>query len=149
MSGTEFPELPRPPKVYAGITEARVPGYPGHVQIVPAPAAGSQTDPNACLRYDGGKAPLHLIPVRPLFEVARVYGFGSKKYDDWNWTKGTTWGRCIGSMLRHVLKFAAGEDVDPESGVHHLAHAAFWCLALMEWGKTHPELDDRYKGGWE
>jgi hypothetical protein len=109
--------------------------------------AGSQADPKACLRYDGGKEPLHLIPIRPLFELARVYGYGSKKYDDDNWRKATTWRRVIASMLRHVYRFAAGEDIDPESGVHHMAHAAFWAFALIDWSRT-PQgraCDDRLK----
>ena len=38
-----------------------------------------------------------------------------------------------------------GEDKDPESGLSHLAHAACCIMFLLEFEKTHPELDDRYK----
>jgi hypothetical protein len=38
--------------------------------------------------------------------------------------------------MRHVHAWRAGETKDPESGLHHLAHAGC-CLLFMLW------LDDR------
>jgi len=86
-----------------------------------------------------------LIPVRPLQEVARIYGYGSKKYAPRNWERGYDWSLSYAAMQRHLNAFWRGEDFDPESGLPHLGHAVFHCLALMEWRKTHPELDDRIK----
>ena len=84
-----------------------------------------------------------LIPVKPLAEVARVYGFGAEKYDSRNWEKGYAWSLSYSSLQRHINAFWGGEDTDPESGLPHLAHAVFHCLAMMEWVETHPEKDDR------
>lgn len=84
-----------------------------------------------------------LIPVGPLAAVARVYGFGATKYEDRNWERGYAWSLSYSALQRHVNAFWGGQDVDPESGESHLAHAAFHCLAMMEWVKTHPEKDDR------
>lgn len=84
-----------------------------------------------------------LIPVEPQREVARVYGYGSKKYAPRNWEKGYDWSLSYSALQRHVNAFWGGENLDPETGLHHLAHAVFHCYALMEWGRTHPELDDR------
>jgi hypothetical protein len=105
-------------------------------------------DPTHCMRADGGKARLDLIPMRPLFALAAVIQSGiDKGYEENNWRKGGPWSRAgIGSALRHLFKFIAGEDVDPETKQPHLMHAAFWIFALYEWTHTHPELDDRWKG---
>lgn len=85
-----------------------------------------------------------LLPVGSLAEVARVYGFGATKYADHNWRKGYPFSWSYSALQRHVNAFWGGEDKDPESGLSHLAHAAFHLFALMEFQKTHPEKDDRY-----
>lgn len=86
-----------------------------------------------------------LIPVGPLAEVARVYGLGAKKYANRNWEKSYPWSLSFSAMQRHIQKFWSGESYDEESGQHHLAHAVFHCLAMMEWETQHPETDDRPK----
>lgn len=55
------------------------------------------------------------------------------------------WTRIFGAVLRHLLKWASGKDLDEESGLPHLAHAAFGLLTLLEYSKTWPGLDDRPK----
>lgn len=87
-------------------------------------------------RYD-------LIPWRAMDEVARVYAFGAKKYADDNWLKGYSWRLSLGALFRHVACFAARQDVDPESGLHHLAHAVFHCLCLITFGMRNLGTDDR------
>jgi hypothetical protein len=89
-------------------------------------------------RYD-------LIPAYPLDCVARAYGMGAKKYAEHNWRKGYKWSLSFAALMRHAWAFWRGEDTDPESGLPHLAHAAFHCLSLMEFTETHPKLDDRVK----
>lgn len=86
-----------------------------------------------------------LIPVEPLEEVARVYGYGATKYSLRNWEKGYDWSLSYSALQRHINEFWKGRDLDAESGLPHLAHAVFHCLAMMEWAKTHPEKDDRVK----
>lgn len=86
-----------------------------------------------------------LIPVEPLAEVARVYGFGAGKYTNRNWERGYEWSLSYSALQRHLNAFWSGQNRDPESGKHHLAHAVFHCLAMMEWQRTHPEMDDRPK----
>lgn len=83
-----------------------------------------------------------LIPMDALEELARVYGFGAKKYDDDNWLKGYAWRLSLGALGRHVAKWALGQDRDPETGLHHLAHAAWHCLALMVFGMRGLGTDD-------
>lgn len=98
------------------------------------------------VKYDTGKERFDLIPVGPLAEIARVYSMGAQKYEDNNWRKGIKWGRVFASTMRHLWKFWSGEERDEESGLHHLAHAAWNCITLLEYTTTHRELDDRAKG---
>ena len=55
------------------------------------------------------------------------------------------WGRVYAAIQRHLWQFWAGEDDDEESGMQHLAHAAWGCFTLMDYTAEHPELDDRVK----
>ncbi|KKL49911.1 hypothetical protein LCGC14_2310790 [marine sediment metagenome] len=92
---------------------------------------------------DTGKARFDLLPVKPLFEVVKVYTIGAGKYSDRNWEKGIKWGRVFAAMMRHAWNWWRGEKLDPEDGQHHLASVAWAALTLMEYEETHPELDDR------
>lgn len=95
------------------------------------------------LKYDNDKERFDLIPPGPLFALAQVLTMGAKKYEDRNWEKGIKWGRLFGAAMRHLWKWWRGEFADVESGLPHLAHAACCIFFLMEYGRTHPELDDR------
>lgn len=85
-----------------------------------------------------------LVPTYPLGVLAELYNFGASKYDDHNWRKGYEWSKSYSAAMRHLTAFWEGEDLDPESGLPHLASAAFHCFALMQWMVDHPEFDDRY-----
>jgi hypothetical protein len=64
---------------------------------------------------------------------------------DDNWVKGMAWRRCLGSLLRHTFAWAAGEDFDKESGLHHMAHVARGALTLIAYHKRKVGTDDRIK----
>lgn len=85
------------------------------------------------LRYDNGKTRVDLIPPEWMWALGSVLGKGAVKYEDRNWEKGMAWSRVIGPLLRHVIKFISGERYDKETGCHHLAMAAWNCLALMSY----------------
>ena len=97
------------------------------------------------VKHDAGKERFDLIPPWPLLELAKIYTVGAAKYGDRNWEKGITWGRVFAAIMRHLWQWLCGEDNDPEDGLSHLAHAAWGCLTLMEYSRTHPELDDRQR----
>ncbi len=81
-------------------------------------------------RYD-------LIPPSSLAALADVYGMGAEKYDDTNWVKGYSWRYSYGAMQRHVEAARDGEWTDPESGLPHLAHAAWHMFTLMYYQEYH------------
>ncbi len=95
-------------------------------------------------RFSEGKIRHDLVAPWALNEIARVYTYGTVKYDDDNWWKGLRWKRDVfGCVLRHVWKWFRGEINDDESGLHHLAHAAWNCMALMEYERNEIGIDDR------
>lgn len=100
-------------------------------------------DNSAGRKTDSGKPRMSLINRRANIEEAKVLGFGEVKYDAWNWSKGMKWSRVLDAALRHIAAFADGEDVDPESGISHLAHARCCLGFLIDYEESHPELDDR------
>jgi hypothetical protein len=100
------------------------------------------------VKNDSAKPRTDLLPSKPLLAVSEVLRFGAQKYAEHNWRKGMDWSRLHGAALRHLLAFADGEDLDPESGLPHIDHALCCLLFLSEF--VHDERyaagDDRWKG---
>ena len=114
------------------------------VNIDPGELSAANDHYSLANKLDDGKPPLGLIPYSALMEEARVLGFGVEKYGAHNWRQGLEWQRLIDAALRHILAFNNGKDLDPETGLHHLAHARCSLGFLIEYGITHPELDNRH-----
>lgn len=102
-------------------------------------------EPVGGTKHDNGKAPLHFIPLKPMEEVAHVFGFGAKKYAAFNYRKGFPYSRLVSAAMRHIMQFNSNQDLDEESGRSHLAHAMCCLIMLMETQQLHPNLDDRDK----
>ena len=113
--------------------------------IPPETVAAIQKQFGTALKFDGDKLPLHLLSTEAMNQTAAVLKFGAQKYAEHNWRKGFAWSRPLSAAMRHITAFNNGEDTDPESGLSHLAHAACCIMFLLEFEKTHPHLDDRYK----
>lgn len=86
---------------------------------------------------------LHAIPAETLAELGRVYAYGASKYEDYNFRRGYEWSLSFDALQRHLWSFWSGEDYDPESKLHHLAHAAWHCLSLLFWSIRGKGKDDR------
>ena len=95
------------------------------------------------VKYDGGKNRLDLLPILPLLEIGRVLTYGANKYSERNWERGMAWSRCYAALLRHLTAWWNGEDVDPETGISHLAHAACCLFFLIEYEARKTGKDDR------
>ena len=93
--------------------------------------------------FDQGKPDLSQLVPETLLEEARVFDFGAVKYGRDNWKDGTEWHRVFASLMRHALAFWGGEDLDPESGLHHLAHVRVNSAFLMYWQAHERGTDDR------
>ena len=98
------------------------------------------------MKDDKQKVALGLLPFSVLETVAQVFEFGASKYGDWNWAddgKNTEFIRSFSSIQRHLFAWHSGEDIDPDSGLPHLAHATSQLMILMSHSKNHPEMDNR------
>lgn len=95
------------------------------------------------IKHDDGKAGWDLLPMDAVDCVARVLTYGKLKYAARNWEKGMAWGRLIGAAMRHIAAFMGGEEIDPESKEHHLAHAACDVLFVLAYVLRKVGIDDR------
>lgn len=95
------------------------------------------------LKYDKGKPQLSLVPVELLEGAARALEHGVRKYGRNNFKGGLEWSRLVDATLRHLYAFAHKEDIDAESGNHHLDHAAASIGMLLHHVKNGVGKDDR------
>ena len=96
------------------------------------------------LKYDQGKPPMSLIDRHAIEEIAKVLAFGAEKYAAHNWRQGIAYSRLLDASMRHLFAFADGEDLDPESGLSHIAHAGCCIVFLLGMIDAKPEMDDRH-----
>ena len=78
------------------------------------------------------------IPADVLLLLAERYGNGNAKYPTEpggldNWRKGYPWSQSYAAMMRHALKFWAGEDRDPDTGEFHTIAVAWHALTMTKW----------------
>lgn len=100
------------------------------------------------MKYDKQKVALGLLPLEVLAPVAQVFEFGAAKYGEFDWYydgKNTEWIRTFSSIQRHLFAWHNGEDIDPDSGLPHLAHATSQLMILMSHVDNHPKMDNRRK----
>jgi hypothetical protein len=94
-------------------------------------------------KQDGGKPRMDLIAPEMLVATANVLAFGAAKYDERNWEKGMSWGRCFGALMRHMWAWWGGEKADPETGYSHLWHASACLMFLIAYEERKTGTDDR------
>lgn len=98
------------------------------------------------VKFDDGKPDWSLLPSDAVVDIIRVYEYGCKKYERNNWRKGLLFSRIFSAIMRHLWAWWGQEDKDKESGLKHLAQAAWGCLTLLEYMRVRHEyrsFDDR------
>lgn len=109
------------------------------------PVLNSSDDDNECWmeaditeqeigeKHDQGKAQWDLTPWAAQTEITKALTFGAEKYGPDNWRNvGNAKRRYTSALFRHVVAWLKGDERDPESGLHHLAHAGCCLLFLLE-----------------
>jgi len=82
-------------------------------------------------KFDSDKLEYGLIPPLALKALVEVLTFGAQKYERGNWMYvPDAKRRYFDALQRHVWAWKEGEQIDPESGKHHLAHA-MCCIAFL------------------
>jgi hypothetical protein len=100
--------------------------------------------------FGSNKLPLHLWPTTATAMGCLAFLHGALKYGKHNWrdagVRATTY---LDALYRHMAAWYEGEDLDPDSGLSHLAHALA-CIAVIVDAQAAGKLnDDRaFPGGY-
>jgi hypothetical protein len=90
-------------------------------------------DDNPKTQFGLKKVPMHLVPPIAVAQMALAFQNGASKYGPFNWREKTISSTVYyGAAMRHLMAWFDGEDVAPDSGVHHLAHAMACCAMVMD-----------------
>lgn len=101
---------------------------------------------NEAIKYDHGKSRMDLLSPLWIEGVGHVLGFGARKYAEDNWRLGLSVRRCLGAALRHIFAcLIGGNDIDQDSGCHHLLCASCELMFAYETLLLRRENDDRWR----
>ena len=85
------------------------------------------------VKYDEDKPKFSLMKPDALMEMVAVLTYGAKKYSPDNWKHlENARQRYFDAANRHLWQWYGGEERDPESGLHHLAHAMSSLMFLIQ-----------------
>jgi hypothetical protein len=105
------------------------------------------TDPKTGGQKGSKLCQLGALDPATLITLGEIAGMGASKYDRYNFLKGYDWSLSYDAMQRHMLLFWAGEDLDDESHLPHVAHAAWHALTLLAFSQRKVGTDNRPKKG--
>ena len=137
--------LPPPPGFVEPTTQKCCTRCIGGCKVIPDVTPVNELDGDETVSYGDSKPDPTMVDPQFILELAKVLDMGADKYARDNWRKGTAYQRRMASAMRHMLAWIEGEDLDPESGLPHLAHAATNCMFLMNWQRRGVGTDDRFK----
>jgi hypothetical protein len=103
-------------------------------------------DSGSIIKKDDGKPKWTLLSGPALEEMIKVMEHGSNKdgREEGDWKKGTLWSRYANSLIRHWVRWWwYKENIDSDSGCHHLAHVACNAMILIHWDLFKSGQDDR------
>lgn len=99
-------------------------------------------------KHDAGKLRYDLIPVLAEELLVRVLTHGAEKYGAGSWKRvQDARARYTAALMRHLAKWRAGEQVDPDSGLPHIAHVA--CNAMFLAELAQPTCHVNVSSAWE
>lgn len=88
---------------------------------------------NQDIKADAGKPQLTLVPRQIIFDIAKVRGYGLKKYGEKESWKKVEIERYRDASFRHFMAYLDNPNgVDAESGLPHLSHLACNIAFLCE-----------------
>ena len=119
------------------VGETPIPDSPDGIDEAKKEPEYDLTDDGKGKKYDSGKSmvgTLCRVFPRALLGIGQCIEFGTRKYpkpDNWKLVEGA-FTRYQDSMMRHYLKFLAGQEKDSETNLLHLKHMAWNALAILE-----------------
>lgn len=101
-------------------------------------------DGNPKTQYGVAKPSLTNVPPVGMFRVGQVMACGAEKYGPMNWRDDKiTASVYVNAALRHLLTYWDGQNLDEETHLPHLAHAAACLLILLDAEAQGMLQDDR------
>ena len=95
-------------------------------------------------RAGSAKPNLSILPFAPLYEAIPAIYEGRRKYGVWNWRREQISETIYAdAAIRHLMQFISGEDIDPDSGVHHISKAIAGLLVVRDAMIHGTSIDDR------
>jgi hypothetical protein len=99
-------------------------------------------DDNPKTAFGEAKVKLSDTPTVGIQDMGKVFTGGAAKYGRFNWRDHAVSATVYyDAAQRHLMAWFKGEDIDPESGVSHLAHVMACCNILMD-AENHGKLND-------
>ena len=106
------------------------------------PPGWKDTNPKDALGIS--RAPLSCISGPVLYELGLAMFEGARKYRRHNYrVAGVRHSVYFDAAMRHLWAFWEGEDIDPDSGVHHLTKAIACMFVLRDSMLVGNDVDDR------
>lgn len=104
----------------------------------------SYPDNNPKTAMGATKVPLHLVPPSAKHFLAMAMEDGGRKYGPYNWRDAAISVSVYKAAAeRHWDAYWDGEDLAPDSKIHHIAHAMACCAILLDALTTGKLNDDR------
>ena len=73
-----------------------------------------------------------LLPLEEVEDIVKVFTAGANKYGDNTWQHlENGYQRYKGAMLRHLVEYEKGNEIDEETGCRHLAQVAWNAISML------------------
>jgi hypothetical protein len=111
-------------------------------EILARAAGRGYPDDNPKTVFGEAKPKISDTPTIGIREMGRVFTMGAAKYGRFNWREHTVSSTVYyDAAFRHLAAWFDGEDADPESGLHHLAHVMA-CVNIIMDAQANGKLND-------
>ena len=90
-------------------------------------------DDNPKTAFGQAKLGMSDTPIHSLRMLAKVHSNGAAKYGSLNWRENNVSATVYyNAAMRHLMAWFEGDDLDPESGLPHLAHVMACASILID-----------------
>lgn len=123
---------PRMKEMFRAMNEAAQKREPKMLGMNPKDARGSN------------KVSMSKFPSIGYIHGAHAMMDGAQKYGPYNWRDNKVIASIyVDAAIRHIIDWFEGQEVAPDSEVHHLGHAIASCAILLDAQETGNLIDDR------
>jgi len=107
---------------------------------------GAEENPKT--RYGVAKPSMATVPPVALVHLMLAMGNGADKYGRMNWRETSVLSSIYyAAAMRHLMAWFDGQELDADSGVHHLGHVMACCAIILDANACHTLDDDRPRPG--